>query len=235
MVTSRTAQDVDAEANAAGIEALVRVLAVMLLVAVVIGVLFVGRQRRLLKELLRAEQERAIAAGRVDDAMTYARDIVLLLDEHGRILDANLAAVKAYGYDLGTLRTMQVADLRAPSERGSVDADLESAQAPGGITLQTIHQRRDGETFPVEVATHALRGPGGLRFETAVRDIRDQVEAERAMQQQLDELRRWQAGAIGREERILELKAEINDLLQGAGKPTRYASVDQAKRLDDGL
>ena len=45
------------------------------------------------------------------------------------------------------------------------------------------------------------------------------------MQQQLEELQRWQAVTIGREARVMELKREVNALLARAGQPGRYASV----------
>jgi len=50
--------------------------------------------------------------------------------------------------------------------------------------------------------------------------------AEVGLERQLDELRRWNAVTLGREERILELKREVNELLRGAGKPPRYSSTD---------
>ncbi len=42
---------------------------------------------------------------------------------------------------------------------------------------------------------------------------------------QLDELRRWNDATLEREERILELKREINDLLASLGQPPRYPSA----------
>ena len=42
---------------------------------------------------------------------------------------------------------------------------------------------------------------------------------------QLAELRRWNDATLGREERILELKREINGLLASLGQPPRYPSA----------
>jgi len=44
---------------------------------------------------------------------------------------------------------------------------------------------------------------------------------------QLDELRRWQQAMLGREDRILSIKKEVNDLLAAQGQPLRYASVQE--------
>ena len=41
-------------------------------------------------------------------------------------------------------------------------------------------------------------------------------------QKQLEELRQWQRVTVGREERMMELKQEVNSLLEQMGKPLRY-------------
>lgn len=47
---------------------------------------------------------------------------------------------------------------------------------------------------------------------------------------QLDELRRWQDVTLGREERVRELKAEVNRLLLRAGRAIRYPSAAPRSR-----
>ena len=53
-------------------------------------------------------------------------------------------------------------------------------------------------------------------------DITQRKIDETQMLEQLDELRRWHQITLGREERIIDLKQEINQLLKEAGKPPRY-------------
>jgi len=50
--------------------------------------------------------------------------------------------------------------------------------------------------------------------------------AEAKLKKQLDELRRWQTVALGREGHILDVKKEVNELLERLGEPPRYASVE---------
>ena len=50
---------------------------------------------------------------------------------------------------------------------------------------------------------------------------------------QLDELRRWQEVTLGREERVRQLKAEINLLLLRAGRAPRYPSALQPPQAED--
>ena len=64
---------------------------------------------------------------------------------------------------------------------------------------------------------------GGIITYTEV--ITERKRAELKLKEQLEELSRWHAATLGREERILELKAEINNLLVKNGQPPRYFST----------
>jgi PAS domain S-box-containing protein len=85
----------------------------------------------------------------------HARDIMLFLRPDGQILEANRAAVDAYGYPHETLLTLNVRDLRSPAQRPAAEAQLQQALATG-ILFETQHQRRDGTLFPVEVSSRAV-------------------------------------------------------------------------------
>jgi len=63
--------------------------------------------------------------------------------------------------------------------------------------------------------------------EGAFQDISAEKQAEAQLAEQLDELRRWHAATLGREERIMELKREVNALLTDAGESPRYPSVTE--------
>lgn len=50
----------------------------------------------------------------------------------------------------------------------------------------------------------------------------ERKRAEEKIHQQLEELRRWQSVMLGREDRIQELKREVNELLKNLNLPSRY-------------
>lgn len=64
------------------------------------------------------------------------------------------------------------------------------------------------------------------------RDITERKQSEEQIRRQLDELLRWQELMVGREERMLQLKAEVNELLAHQGQPERY-SIAAASTKDD--
>jgi PAS domain S-box-containing protein len=57
-------------------------------------------------------------------------------------------------------------------------------------------------------------------------DITERKRAESKLAEQIEELRRWHDVTSGREERILDLKHEINELLGSVGQPPRYPSAE---------
>ncbi|MBP6870409.1 MAG: PAS domain S-box protein [Bacteroidales bacterium] len=63
-------------------------------------------------------------------------------------------------------------------------------------------------------------------FIATITDITARKETEKKIQQQLDELQRWQQVTLGREDRIMELKREVNDLLLRLNEPVKYKSQE---------
>ncbi|WP_291271015.1 PAS domain S-box protein [Geothrix sp.] len=114
--------------------------------------------------------------------MREANDIILLLDGEGRILEANLQAAESYGYSVTELRKMKVSELRPVASRSETAGHLERLQAHGSIRFETLHCRRDGSTFPVEVSARAVHFDGAPGVISFLRDITERVARERELQ-----------------------------------------------------
>lgn len=78
----------------------------------------------------------------------------------------------------------------------------------------------------LEMAATPLRDDAGgiIALLGISRDITESKRAEQELQTQLVELRRWQQATLGREDRVLELKHEVNKLCQRLGEPPPYAT-----------
>ncbi|MEI6147491.1 MAG: PAS domain S-box protein [bacterium] len=118
----------------------------------------------------------------------HARDIILFLRPDGRILEANAAAEKAYGYDRDELTAMTVADLRVEHEVSSIGAHLAEADARG-ITFETVHRRKDGTTFPVEVSSIGVAIGEDRILLSIVRDATERKQAAQALEASAKNLR----------------------------------------------
>ncbi|HWI62301.1 MAG TPA: EAL domain-containing protein [Symbiobacteriaceae bacterium] len=113
------------------------------------------------------------------------RDIVLFIRPDGQIIEANRAACVAYGYTRSELLALRIHDLRAAQSLPLVDEQMAEARAHG-ITFETVHRRKDGSPFPVEVSSSP--SPIGGILLSLVRDIthRKRVETTQALLAEID-------------------------------------------------
>jgi diguanylate cyclase (GGDEF)-like protein/PAS domain S-box-containing protein len=107
----------------------------------------------------------------------YSWDCMVFSSQEGRILEANNAALQAYGYSRDEILSKTLFDLRPPEEAKKLEAKLKEAEYRG-ILYETIHQRKDGTTFPVEASLQGAK-IGGTRILLAImRDITERKRAE---------------------------------------------------------
>jgi PAS domain S-box-containing protein len=84
----------------------------------------------------------------------------------------------------------------------------------------------DGKTYRSH-ATIIKNEQGGYLYSMhTLEDITERKRVEADLAAQLEELRRWYVVTLGREERVLELKHEVNALLGEVGQPPRYPSAE---------
>jgi PAS domain S-box-containing protein len=118
------------------------------------------------------------ATARLGLAARYASDIIFLLSPDGRVLEANDRALAAYGYTLDELRQLPPSGLRPPEALSRAPDDLALLrQTDGGY--ETVHRRKDGTTFPVEVRGRAIEVDGTTFLVGIIRDITERQERDR--------------------------------------------------------
>jgi len=119
-----------------------------------------------------------------------ARDIMLFVRRRdGRILEANRAAESAYGYPREELLRLSIHDLR-DSQTASQTSHQMAAAAHEGVLFETVHRRRDGSSFPVEVSSRGTTSMAGeVVLLSIVRDITNRLAAQRALRDSEDRYR----------------------------------------------
>ena len=156
-----------------------------------------------------------------------------ITDKDGKMIRSNKMVKEIWGKDL----LVDINDLgvfhgrRLPSREEIKPDDWASA-----------HTIREGVTIRdemVEIDAYDGKTKTVLNYSTPILGENDQLEgsiilnlditelrkAEDQLKTQLDELRRWNLATLGRENRIRELKMEINDLCRKLGQPEKYPSV----------
>lgn len=107
-----------------------------------------------------------------------SRDVILFINRSdGRIMEANAAAIRAYGYRRDELLTLSITDLRADATRDLTLEQMAQADA-GGILFETVHRRKDGSTFPVEVSSQGATIRDTRTLISIIRDITERKQAE---------------------------------------------------------
>jgi PAS domain S-box-containing protein len=173
---------------------------------------------RLAGEREQQRGERAALVAHYERLLKATRDIYLLVDPSGRIADFNDEALEAYGFGPDELRGMPLVEIRAPEDRASYDKDWSEARKMGGGLFETVHRRRDGSTFPVEVSATSVVLDGAAYYQAFVRDITARKATEATLRRQNAELDRFNRAAVGRELDAIELKRRINELSRELGR-----------------
>jgi PAS domain S-box-containing protein len=146
------------------------------------------RQRRH-TAVLEAEIARGHTEKQLDYLVRYANDIVLVMNENGTLLEANDAAVRAYGRSRDELLKCNARDLRHPSKLNELRGQLAVARRQGGVFFETLHCRRDATPFPVEVSLQEIEHEGRHYWQSIIRDISERKQQEQALLANLEGLR----------------------------------------------
>ncbi|MBI4632593.1 MAG: PAS domain S-box protein [Deltaproteobacteria bacterium] len=108
----------------------------------------------------------------------YANDSIFIIEHNGRIVEANEHAVFSYGYALDELLDMNIREIRASETLNLLNAEMERILAGEGMIFETVHRRKNGTTFPVEVSSRGVSLGGENYFLSIIRDITDRKLAE---------------------------------------------------------
>ena len=144
--------------------------------------LFCGIVRDITK---RREAEDALKASqqKLQSYIDQSLDGVLVVDEHGRYLEANPAAIELMGYTAGELLQMSIPDTLYPeadSRRAGAEhfeRVVRSGKSRGEVALR----RKDGAQIIADIHAVAL---GNGRYLGLLRDVTERRRAELALQQE---------------------------------------------------
>jgi diguanylate cyclase (GGDEF)-like protein/PAS domain S-box-containing protein len=108
--------------------------------------------------------------------------VMLLIDPSGRILDANQAALRFYGYARERFLAMQISDV---SQRSAVEIleTLGSAVQADGAQFESVHRLADGSVRDVSVSSSPIDMDSQRVLHTIVFDITDRKRAEAEIQE----------------------------------------------------
>ena len=175
-------------------------------------------------ERKRFEEELRASAEQYKALINTSLDGFQIIDRKGQFLEVNNAYCQMIGYSREEILQMGINDFEViETQQDTVDHILKVIEQ-GQDRFETRHRRKDGSIIDVEVSTTYI--PSRDCFLTFFQNITERQQAQQKLKEQLDELRRWQTITLGRENRIIDLKREVNHLLEQSGQPNRYPSVE---------
>jgi len=182
-----------------------------------------------------AERERAQAALRESEqglrtTLASIGDGVMATDTARRVTRLNKVAEELTGWSAEDARGRPLEEVfhiineqtREPA-KDPVARVLASGRIEG-LANHTVLVARDGSERPIaDSAAPICDASGRIAGVVLVfRDITGRRRAKRELQQRMDELEQFNRLAVGREERMIELKREVNEMARKAGAAPPY-------------
>ncbi|OGW41905.1 MAG: hypothetical protein A2010_07315, partial [Nitrospirae bacterium GWD2_57_9] len=127
---------------------------------------------------LKTETERRALVLKYDHLSKHANDIILLIDPAGAIREANDRAVSSYGYTRQELLRMTIREVGASETLDDAESQMKSVKEHNGYVFETVHARKDGSTFPVEISSRVIEIDGKNYCQSIIRDISERKKAE---------------------------------------------------------
>ncbi len=152
---------------------------------------------------------------------------VIYWNMDGVITDANDKFLEMFGYTREELKKGEIdwVNMTPPEFRHLDEKSVVELKKTGvnAVPFEKEYVRKDGSRVPILIAGAMLDEAryDGVAF---VLDITESKRAEERIKKQLAELRRWQTTMLEREDRVRELKEEVNHLLEKAGRPKKYGN-----------
>ncbi len=163
-----------------------------------------------------------------------ANDAILMMDPEGNISYWNKAAEQMFGYTEEEVIGKDLHALLVPERfHAGFSKGFEGFKETGqgnaiGKTLEVAGVGKDGKEFPVELSLSAVKLKNRWNAIGLIRDISKRKAAEEELKKKAEELEAFNKLAVDRELKMIELKKEINALLEKLGKEPGYKIIGDA-------
>ncbi|MDO9533257.1 MAG: PAS domain S-box protein [Deltaproteobacteria bacterium] len=116
-----------------------------------------------------------------------SRDGIVVLDQNGKVFEANRRFSEMLGYSADEMRQLHVWDWDGQFPREQIQEMLRLVDAEGDH-FETVHRRKDGTRFEVEISTNGAVLAGQKLIFCVCRDISPRKAAERAWRESQERL-----------------------------------------------
>jgi PAS domain S-box-containing protein len=171
-------------------QVLIIVILFILTTGFLLGFLWWNQRVRFYRGKYEGELEHMALVKHFDYILKHANDIILLVDKDFLIVEANDKAVETYQYERNELIGKNVNQLRSPHTYGQFRHDYKILRDTENLTFETIHKRKDGTDFPIEISTRRVDIEGVPFYQSIGRDITERKHAEEILRESEDKFRK---------------------------------------------
>lgn len=150
-----------------------------------LSVLFFGftfffrkEKKKMYQALYEKEHERNALLEQYDYILQNSGDVIFLVDEKGKISEANMKALREYGYTREEIIGQPAEIIRANGDGPHLNEVISALRKQEAMVFETKHKRKDGSAFPVEVSAKLLTIDGAEYFQSIARDITERKQNE---------------------------------------------------------
>jgi PAS domain S-box-containing protein len=187
----------------------------------------VTERKQLFDELVIAKEKAEVSQMKLESILENLQDALLQTDRNGNFIYVNSRASRMYGYSENELIGLPASNLYA--DTAERDRLIEKMKNEGKVFDWTGKGlRKDGSSFWVSMnVKFIIDNQGNIAgTEGIVRDITERKKAEETLKAKMEELDRFHKLTVGREITMVELKKEVNSLLNKSGLDNKYKIVE---------
>ncbi len=171
-------------------------------------------------EIKKAEESLRLNAEQFELITSTSIDGFAKIDAEGRILEFNNIFCQMTGYSENEICRMKISDFEANEKPEETADHINNVIKCGYDKFETRHRKKDGSMIEVEVSATYSKNLGQILV--FFNDITERKTNEKELIKQLEEINRFNRLMIGREQKMIELKHEINGLLEEMGYKPKY-------------
>jgi PAS domain S-box-containing protein len=171
---------------------LVIIILALILSSTGLFLIFLIRNRRVkyYREKYETELDRLALIKHFDYILKFANDIILLVNTDLKIVEANDKALLTYGYSREDFIGIPLESIRAPETISRMKDQIWRITENESATFETVHKRRDGSVFPVEISARLVKIEGSEYYQSIGRDITERKISEETLRESEEKFRK---------------------------------------------
>jgi PAS domain S-box-containing protein len=175
------------------------------------------------KEQIKANNALKVSEHHYHSIFDHANEGLIMISLDGKLIEVNQAFAQMHGYTVDELKSKEFGYLDFFKENTAIHYEDIIRRANQGevVRFEAEHCHKNGSVFPLSVTLSKISVAEDL-YLAFHQDISERKKAERDTKKRMEDLEWFNNITIGRELKMIELKEEINKLLNEMGKESKY-------------